>query len=496
MPSSFVSSASAHFGRLNRVASAGLLACLACLAFASTNVLAQASCQLPTTITSPSARQPDWTNADVPTDYLALVLSWSPEHCAAQTSASQRAKHAFQCQLNRFEFVVHGLWPQSQQAQSAKDHPRHCKASGPLPVELLKRHLCSVPGTDLMQNEWQAHGTCAWPDASSYFNSVESLLERFKRPDFGALTGSGGAVGTASTTPRRIKQAFASANPGVLSPEHLRVSVASGNRLKEIWICLSAGNNPQPIACPPGGTPDTQSIKVRAPQPAIAPLAQPQPDIAEPAAASDISCPARQKRFAGYGSSAKQALWAMYANGGETIYCKAPFRSASTRQTEGGLQVNIEHVLPKSSIKASAGQGDLHNLWPSILKVNEARGSFALTDSIPGEHWTYANAQQAELRGCDFEVESIMRPGGKVTVVEPAPHARGRLARATLHMALAYGVRLTESEWSMYLRWHEQAGPGVDEQRRNDQVEQAQGTRNPFIDFPEYARLLVQSRRP
>ena len=138
----------------------------------------QSSWQLQSTITEPSVRQPDWQNPNVATDYLALVLSWSPEHCAQQTTTAKRAKHAFHCQLNRFEFVVHGLWPQSQQAQSAQDHPRHCESSGSLPVDLLKRHLCSVPGTDLMQNEW--HGDDGTNNAEVACGAAPKDGQRFR----------------------------------------------------------------------------------------------------------------------------------------------------------------------------------------------------------------------------------------------------------------------------------------------------------------------------
>lgn len=472
----------------------GIPCCLLTMLAPAADVWAQASCQLPPSIQAPSPRTPDWTNKNVATDYLALVLSWSPEHCAQQTSVSQRERAAFQCQLNHFEFVVHGLWPQSRQATSSRDHPRHCKPSGPIDTDVLKRHLCAVPGTDLMQNEWQAHGTCGWQDADSYFNSIEALLATYQRPGFGQLAGSGTGNGPGSATSGHIKQAFVAANPGKLTVDQVQVSVASGNKLKEVWICLSGVANPTPVACPPGGTPDGQTVSIRRPDAPTTPPPGP-PVITEPVDAGDVTCPARQKKFGGYSSAAKSALWSgVYGNGGKTIYCQAPF-SAGSRQTAGGLPINIEHALPKSKIKVTAGQGDLHNLWPSIIDVNSARGNFALTGDIPGEDWLFTSSNTPELSGCDFEVASVKKQGGKVTLVEPAPLARGRLARSVLHMALAYGVPLPELEWSMYLAWHEQFLPEADEQRRNDQIAQIQNTRNPFIDSPAHARVLVQACR-
>lgn len=240
---------------------AGLLALTA-----AASCLAQAPlCTLPQNLQPPAARTPDYRNLDKPYDYLALVLSWSPEHCGSQNEQVRRTKHAFQCVDNRFEWVVHGLWPQNRSAASNQDHPRHCALSPSLPVPLLRKHLCTVPGADLMQNEWQAHGTCGWKSATAYFDTIETALGTLKRPDFSAMTGTAGSKPNTFVSVRAgdVKRAFLSANPTTLKAEQLRVSVASGNRLKEIWVCLA--KDLRPIACPPGGTPDSQAIRVRSP---------------------------------------------------------------------------------------------------------------------------------------------------------------------------------------------------------------------------------------
>jgi ribonuclease T2 len=68
------------------------------------------------------------------------------------------------------------------------------------------------------------------------------------------------------TTAGQVKQVFVDLHPGLLSLEHLRVTVGSGNRLEEVWICLTADRQPVPTACPPGGTPDAQRVRVLAPR--------------------------------------------------------------------------------------------------------------------------------------------------------------------------------------------------------------------------------------
>jgi len=214
---------------------------------------APSDCKLPSSVEPPAVRGPDHRNA-VRTDYLLLVLSWSPTFCAEQDTEAERRRHAFQCSQNGFGFVVHGLWPQSERAQSWRDQPRHCRGSDPLPVALVRRHLCTVPGAELMQNEWQAHGTCHWSRAEDYFAAIESLWAQFRRPGVGEMPHE--------ATAGEIKQAFVAVNAGRLKREHLQVTVASGNRLRDVRICLTADEKPVPRACPRGGTPEGQQVRV------------------------------------------------------------------------------------------------------------------------------------------------------------------------------------------------------------------------------------------
>ena len=137
----------------------GLAALL--VATIASGVIAQERCALPGSLEPP---QPLKQEKQVrSTDYLALVLSWSPEHCESQrlllekakdddARANIKARNGFQCfSANRFEWVVHGLWPQNGKAKDGRDHPRHCEPSGALPVTLVRKHLCMMPGTVLTQ---------------------------------------------------------------------------------------------------------------------------------------------------------------------------------------------------------------------------------------------------------------------------------------------------------------------------------------------------------
>ncbi|MDX2218207.1 MAG: endonuclease [Burkholderiales bacterium] len=464
--------------------------------FFTVSAMAQSgpACVMPDRITSPAMRSVDYRNANVETDYYAYVLSWSPEHCERQRIAGNAARHAFQCESNAFGFVVHGLWPQSRAAANARQHPRHCKTSEALSVDLIKKHICTVPGADLMQNEWQAHGTCAFDSAADYFQRIEALYARWPRTrvDQWAAPGRSVSVG-------QLKNAVAAESSGNLAADQIAVFVSSGNYLKEIWICLDLSF--EPISCAGAGTPNSQAIRIR-------PVRTTQSDgqtvvttldrrIKEPETSVDADCPRPQRKFVGYSSAVKSAFWnSLYASGGNTIYCNVPFRS-DQRRTPKGLLVNIEHAVPQSRIRAASGKGDLHNLWPSIMEINSARGNHVFVDSIPGETPAFAASPKAELAICDFEVQTIRkRDGGQTTVVEPTQMARGPLARAGLHMALAYpDTRISAEEWQLFLSWHKSFPVSDAEKTRNHLIERIQGTRNPFIDQPDLADALVSSCR-
>lgn len=232
---------------------------------------AQEVCAVPGTVTpSPPRSGKEDANPNAPTDYMALVLSWSSEHCESQRNKTGAAKerHAFQCfSGNRFEWVVHGLWPQNGTARSVNDHPRNCRPTpSALPAPLVRQYLCMMPGTDLMQNERQAHGTCGWASADRYFADIERVYGSLRRPTTAQMVPGGTNAKPNQLLDARaanVKQAFLALNPQ-LRTENLRVNVASGNRLKELWICLDKAM--RPTACPSGGTPDSQQIRIRAPQ--------------------------------------------------------------------------------------------------------------------------------------------------------------------------------------------------------------------------------------
>lgn len=166
----------------------------------------------------------------------------------------------------------------------------------------------------------------------------------------------------------------------------------------------------------------------------------------------------------------------IYPHGGETLYCGYHFRPYDRR-------VNAEHVYPMSwvtrqlrcggrercrhtSARFNLIESDMHNLYPALAEVNEARGAMAYGE-IPGEHHLFEN--------CDFEIDFHKRR------VEPRPQARGRIARAMLYMADTYGLTLYKRQRRLMERWNREYPPDEAERGHNRRVKALQGRGNPYI---------------
>lgn len=143
--------------------------------------------------------------------------------------------------------------------------------------------------------------------------------------------------------------------------------------------------------------------------------------------------------------------------------------------------VNIEHTWPQSrfggwkkkklsKLVQKAIEGDLHNLFPSAVKLNSDRG----------------NNPFGEIDGCDPAPVSCSDP----YAFEPADAQKGDTARAMFYMAVRYGYEVPDEMESTLRRWHFADPPDDAERARNDAIEAVQGNRNPFIDEPDLVSRL------
>jgi ribonuclease T2 len=182
------------------------------------------ACQLPDRLPTLNGNaRPDATRRIVPIDGYILALSWSPQHCA-----SARNPDRFQCENNRFGFILHGLWPQGRNGS----WPQYCRPAAPLSAAVLRSNLCATPSANLMQHEWAKHGTCMARKPEAYFDQARAAYSRLRFPDTLALARRDGlTVGS-------LTAAMVSANGRALSARSIKIQTTRDGWLEEIQICL------------------------------------------------------------------------------------------------------------------------------------------------------------------------------------------------------------------------------------------------------------------
>lgn len=160
-------------------------------------------------------------------DYYLLTLSWSPEYCA-------KAKNdKFQCGAGKhYGFVVHGLWPQYD-----KGYPDSCSMTPAVPNAVVQDMLVIMPSEQLIQHEWEKHGTCSGEKVGDYFGLIKSTFQTIKIP--AAFTNPSSQVNTSAAD---IRKQFIASNP------NLQMAVAcKGKYLQEVRLCFD--KEMHPTAC-------------------------------------------------------------------------------------------------------------------------------------------------------------------------------------------------------------------------------------------------------
>ena len=193
--------------------------------------------------------------------------------------------------------------------------------------------------------------------------------------------------------------------------------------------------------------------------------------------------------------------WDMYS---DAIYLIRNGQSGKSSFSANKMQ--REHSVPKSwwkqagSVEYTPAYSDMWNLYPSDGAANQAKLNYPLG---PVQSASYNNGvTKVGTTRSGFG-------GGSAYVFEPGDEYKGDFARAFFYMATVYddinwvinymfqkNDYPTLRDWAvnMLLDWARQDPVSQKEIDRNNVVEQYQGNRNPFVDFPELAEYIWGSR--
>ena len=155
---------------------------------------------------------------------------------------------------------------------------------------------------------------------------------------------------------------------------------------------------------------------------------------------------------------------------------------------------NREHVWPQSlgGGNTSGGGADLHHIRPSDAVVNSTRGNKKYGNTNGGTAKYGSNPATGCLGGYYNS-----------TYFEPLDNVKGDVARICLYVWVRWGSAwgadsVTEVFQSVdvLLDWMELDPVDTWELGRNEVVQDIQGNRNVFIDYPEYAWLIFGKEIP
>ena len=157
---------------------------------------------------------------------------------------------------------------------------------------------------------------------------------------------------------------------------------------------------------------------------------------------------------------------------------------------------NREHVWPQSLGKTEntpkGGGADLHHVRPSDKGVNSSRGNKP-----------YNNTDRSGVKYGTDPAVGVLGGYYDKTYFEPLDNVKGDVARICLYVWIRWG-----SEWGadsitelfpdtdVLLEWMELDPVDTWEMGRNEVVGAIQGNRNVFIDYPEYAWLVLGEEVP
>ena len=192
-------------------------------------------------------------------------------------------------------------------------------------------------------------------------------------------------------------------------------------------------------------------------------------------------------------------VWDMYSDvpGGTPPYTYQLGEGQCGEYNSEGDCYNREHSWPQSWCNSQTTPScDLHHIFPTDGWVNMKRGSNPFGE-VQSASWTSQNGSKLGI--CKSSL------GYSGTVFEPIDAYKGDFARALMYMSVRYygednnwgsSDMTNKSEilpWAiaMLMDWNEQDPVSQKEIDRNNAIyADYQHNRNPFVDHPEYARMI------
>jgi deoxyribonuclease I len=165
------------------------------------------------------------------------------------------------------------------------------------------------------------------------------------------------------------------------------------------------------------------------------------------------------------------------------VYCESDYASPGIGRIPNNSVINVEHTWPQSKFKGSSygrfQKSDLHHLYPADSQLNSIRGSNPFGEVV----------KETQNTKCPMSLIGNDSAGHRV--FEPPQAHKGNVARALFYFAVRYKMSIPDFEEVVLKKWNIEDPVDDAELLRNDQVQDYQGNRNPFIDQPDLANQIA-----
>lgn len=136
----------------------------------------------------------------------------------------------------------------------------------------------------------------------------------------------------------------------------------------------------------------------------------------------------------------------------------------------------VEQTWPRLQTPHPDAKTDLHQLFPVAPKANITRATFPFCD-VKFPVWSEGGSR-------------LGIGSGRKVCFEPPDDHKGDAARAMFYISVMYNAPIETEQEKVLRDWSQRDRPDAREKRRNDRVEKAQKSRNPFIDDPSLVKRI------
>lgn len=171
------------------------------------------------------------------------------------------------------------------------------------------------------------------------------------------------------------------------------------------------------------------------------------------------------------------------------VYCQKRFGGSAKvgpNSIPDQARINCEHTWPQSKFSRKYPEemqkSDLNHLYPTDSRANGIRGNLDFVE-VGSDNGALA---EDNCLASKFGVSTVSSADG----FEPPLTHKGNVARSLFYFSVRYKISIPKSEEEVLRRWNDLDPVDQEEMNRNDAILNAQGNRNPFVDYPQLINYI------